>query len=415
MRLTQVIWQDPAWHPTVRHTAQLVCERGGTVDLLCRYVPYERTFLGGVDFGTRTKLTFVGSFASGWRGRWEFLLFLVQVWRHVRSSRPDCVIGYDLHGALALLFLSYAQPHSLLVYHNFDLPLPAKTTRDRLASRLANRAARRADCVIVSSPARADSLRARAALGYRPLVVPNVQRATSYPVRTGELQRLLTSRGLHFDRLVVRAGQLSAGHGIEAAIRSIHQWQGHWGLILVGHPVSGYHAQLESLIAGEGLGARVAIIPNADPGLWDDCITSADVGIALYESGDANRESMAGAGNKLNIYMRAGAPSIVPTLPDFLELLERYPLGVPADPTSPDSIANAVNSLLENEGLYQRCAGAARRAFEEEYNFEHLFGPALDFLWWKTGEPASTTVMGAHGNSPHDPRTEPWLGQGSVE
>lgn len=415
MRFIQVIWQDPAWHPTVRHTAQLVCERGASVDVLCRYVREQRDFLSDANFGTRTNLTFGGTDAGGWRGRWEFFLFLIQVWRRVRASQPDCVIGYDVHGAFALLLLSYARRGTLLVYHNFDLLPTPKTARQRLVSWLVNLGARRADHVIVSSPTRAGVLQRSAALRQPPLVVPNFQRLTAGVVETGKLQARIRDRGLYFDRLVVRAGQLGPGHGIEATVRSIHGWHGQWGLILVGHPVPGYYARLQSLIEDEGLGSKVMIIPDAKPALWDDCIAAADVGIALYEPGDVNRESMAGAGNKLNIYMRAGIPSVLPDLPDFLDLLRRYPLGVPADPGRPVSIADAVNALLEDRPLHERCAGAARRAFEEEYNFEHLFGPVLDFLWRKAEERVPSIMGAKDGISAHDLGTETWLGERRME
>ena len=114
--------------------------------------------------------------------------------------------------------------------------------------------------------------------------------------------------------------------------------------------------------------------------MWDDCLHSADVGLALYEPVNVNHRAMAGAGQKMFFYLKAGLPIVVPRLPDFLEMVGKYQFGVAADAASPGSIADAVNAILANPVAYKTYARAARNAFVNELNFDSQFLPVLQRL-----------------------------------
>jgi glycosyltransferase involved in cell wall biosynthesis len=114
--------------------------------------------------------------------------------------------------------------------------------------------------------------------------------------------------------------------------------------------------------------------------LWLDCLYRADLGIALYELGNINHESMAGAGNKLNLYLKAGIPSIVPRIADFERVAQEYGVAAVADPGDPRSIGAAVNAILGDADTYRGMAEHARVLFQREFNFETQYGPVLDWL-----------------------------------
>lgn len=379
MRVALVIWTDPRWYYAVIYTAQMLSEQGISVDLLHRNVSH--AFVGDVDFGKNTRMLPVGTYSRGLRNRLDFAAFVVAAVSLIRHSKPDVVIGYDMFGFVAAFLATRWHQRATLIYHNFDLASRERLgPAGRLVKRLELTGARMADLVLFPSPGRAAIFKAEAGLGQDPLIVMNCHRLGMPEQKTGELDQLFRSHGLSFDRLVVRLGSIGPHHGIEATIRSVLEWNGNWGLVFVGVPLGSYLEEMRRLVASLNLVDRVVFLPSAPYSLWYDCLYSADLGIALYEPVNVNHAHMAGAGQKLYFYIKAGIPSIVPNLPDFVAFADRFGAGKVAEASDPHSIAQAINSILSDPEEYAAYCRSARQAFESELNFEKQFEPVLQQL-----------------------------------
>jgi glycosyltransferase involved in cell wall biosynthesis len=279
-------------------------------------------------------------------------------------------------------------PRGALIYHNFDLTAPEDLgPLGRLLKQIETKGARRSDRVIVSSKERAVLFQREARLAREPVVLMNCQRVHSPRKTTGELMSLLNGRGIQFDRMVVRLGSIVPGNAIEPVIQSLPLWPEGAGLILAGGSDPPFLERMMQVAAELGVNDRVVFLPAVSYSLWYDILYSAHLGIALYEPNNVNNRSMAGAGNKLNLYLKAGIPAILPDLPDFDSFRRRFDVGPAAVPTDPESIAAAVHALLRDPDRYARCCQAARRAFESEYNFETQFQPILDLVLGSAGSP----------------------------
>jgi glycosyltransferase involved in cell wall biosynthesis len=375
------MWVDAAWHPIVTFTSQILSERGDAVHILYRQPEGRFAIPGSTDFGTNAVLWPMASRHARWRNQIGYFRFLMQAIVLARKVRPDVVIGYDMHGVVAAYLASRAHPRTRLVYHNLDLaPKETLSTYARVVKTFEGVAARSADLVIFSSPGRAAIYKNEVRLVREPLVVMNCQRLAAPEIARGALRQLLGSRGFHFDRLVLRLGSLGPNHGVEATIRSMQKWNGNWGLLLVGMPIPSYLHSLEELVSSLDLTRNVIILPAVPYDLWYDCLYSSDLGIALYEPGNINHAHMAGAGNKLSLYLKAGIPSIVPDFPDFVAFMETYGAGKVANPTEPYSIAAAVNAVFSDKAEYTALCRRAATAFRTEFNFERQFDPVLRWL-----------------------------------
>lgn len=381
MKVLLVTWYDAAWHPVMIFTSQVLSERGHQVSIFYRQPDPGRAIPGQVDYGTGTYLYPVGGGQIGWRNQLAYVDFIRRVALVSHKLRPDVIVGYDMHGLAAAYFAQRLCPKARLAYHNFDLASRELLSLfGKLVKSLEGRAARAADLVIASSPGRAQALWNEHQLGCAPLVLLNCQRQKAYAGPRGELANILQQRNLPFERLVIRLGSLGPHHGIEATVRSVPNWQGNWGLVLAGIGSEAYLQFLDSLIADLGLEQRVILLSPVSYDLWYDCLYSADLGIALYEKGNINHDSMAGAGNKLNLHLKAGIPSIVPDIPDFVSFVKEYGVGLVADPKSAESIAVAVNAILGNDMLLANMRHKAQQAFQEIFNFEKQFEPVLAWL-----------------------------------
>lgn len=381
-RVMLINWVDAAWHPVFVFTSQVLSERGLQIDIVSRRPNPLHQIPGGADFGRNVHIYQIGHGQVGWRNQVAYLQMLWSAYRLAKHAHPDVIIGYDMHGFLAAYCARLGHRRARLVYHNLDLSEESKLRiYGRVLKSFERFTVHTADLTIFSSIGRAALFAAEVNLKCEPVVMMNCQRLEIKEQPTGELGIILAEKGLQFDRLVVRLGSLGPGHAIEATIRSVQEWQGNWGLILVGVGAPDYLASLQQLIAQLNLTQRILILPSVPYSLWYDCLYAADAGVALYEPGsNINHLSMAGAGNKLNLYLKAGIPSIVSNIPDFVAFVERYQAGVVAATHEPAAIARAVNAVFADDTYYQHMSQQARSAFETEFNFERQFQPVMEML-----------------------------------
>jgi glycosyltransferase involved in cell wall biosynthesis len=381
MKVMLILWSDPRAYLATMFTAQMLSERGISVELIYRKPDPYLDVAGEVYFGCRTRLRPIGSGHVGWRDKLNFAVFLFTSIILVVRDKPDAVIGYNRLGIAVAFLATWLRPKTTLIYHNFDFYIASKKMSGWLFQSLELAGARHADLVIIPHPGRATVFKDEAKLDKEPLTVMNCYPLTTPKRTTGELQSLLDSKGLHFDRLVVRLGTVGPYHGIEATIRSVLEWKGNWGLILAGFPVEGtYLDEMQDLVRNLDLGKKVVFLPSVPYGLWYDCLYSAHLGISLYEPFNVSHAYMGGTSQKLNNYFVAGIPSIVSNSPDFVDFVEHYGTSKLADPTDPHSIARAVNSLLCDPEEYATYCSNVRNAFKSEFNFERQFEPVLNKL-----------------------------------
>jgi hypothetical protein len=277
MKVMLIMWSDPAMYLAIIFTAQMLSERGISVELVYRTPTPSLDVAGEVNFGDRTRLRPIGGGHTGWRDKIDYIIFIVKALTLAWREKPDAVIGYNKLGIIAAFIATRLRPNIRLIYHNFDFDVSTGTLG--LLSRLLRRfelvSARCADLTIFPAPGRAAEYKAMARLTREPLSVMNCYTLSMPKQKTGELQRLLDGKGLRFDRLVVRLGMIGPYHGIEATIRSVLEWKGNWGLILAGFPDISFMDEMQELVQNLDLGNKVVMLPSVSYSLWYDCLYSA--------------------------------------------------------------------------------------------------------------------------------------------
>jgi len=379
MKVALVIWTNPDYYQAVIYTAQILSERGHKVDILCQNT--KEDFFGNVDYGSSIRVWRVGSRNKGFRNYIAFLKFLFfTMYKNIRM-KYDLIIGYDMFGFAAAFLMTRIKNPPALIYHNFDLSdMKYLNFFGRQVKRLEYAGACKANAVVFSSEGRAQIFKEEARLLHEPLIIMNCQRISPNYRKTDELQKILGKKGIKADKVVIRLGSIGPGHAIEATVRSVEYWQDNWALVFLGVPLGNYITLMQKLVSDLGLTRRVSFIPYASYDLWNSYLYNADLGLALYEPVNINHQTMAGAGQKMLFYLKAGIPSILPALPDFIGMVNKYRFGVVANPNEPQSIAEAVNNVLGDERQYNDLAQAAKEAFFSEFNFEKQFSPILKLI-----------------------------------
>jgi UDP-N-acetylglucosamine:LPS N-acetylglucosamine transferase len=165
MKVLATIWADPGFYLATIFTAKTLSEQGVYVDLLYRRPNSHMNSASGVNFGINTRLWPIGNGHSNWRDKIDYVNFIVKAISLSCREKPDAVIGYDAHGVVAALIVTWILPKTKLIYHNFDFEISTKGgLLRRFLRRIELVAARRSDMTIFPAPGRATEYKVMARL-----------------------------------------------------------------------------------------------------------------------------------------------------------------------------------------------------------------------------------------------------------
>jgi glycosyltransferase involved in cell wall biosynthesis len=104
---------------------------------------------------------------------------------------------------------------------------------------------------------------------------------------------------------------------------------------------------------------------------------SSTIGFALYKNTSFDRVACAAACNKIYEYAACGLPVIVSDFSTYRAFLGNESWVRFADPDNPYAIASTIQEILSDFDSYQEMCLAARKAFEEKFNYEAVFAPLV--------------------------------------
>jgi len=113
---------------------------------------------------------------------------------------------------------------------------------------------------------------------------------------------------------------------------------------------------------------RVIFTGRVTPEILKTYTASADLGIAFDKNVSPNHYYS--LPNKLFEYIHAGVPVISSDLPERKRIIEQYEVGVVLSDLAPQTVADAINSILKNEELFIRLKENCKMA-TQELNWEN--------------------------------------------
>ena len=379
-RVLYVQYTNPAAYPPVDHGAQLLAAVGFQVLVLGTRNAADAT--GGLaltehaDVRVRT----INLVSGGWLQKLHYLGFGAWTFMWVLRWRPEWLYASDPPACLFALLLRRI-PGIRVVYHEHDSPSAAVA---------ANRAGSLFLRIIMWA-------RRRLARQCDIVVLPNEQRAAAYRQVTGR-QHTLTVWNCPLRRDISAARQPARRDSLRllyhgsivparlppAVIEALVDLPDGVSLDIVGYETAGhptYVRDLQELADRLGVGARVrfhgVLATRAE--LLQLC-SQCDVGLALLprDSSDVNEMAMVGASNKPFDYMACGLPLLVSDLEAWRSTYVEPGFGLSCDPSSPQSISEALAWLLEHPEARAGMGERGRTKISTEWNYEGLFAPVLE-------------------------------------
>ncbi|MDA3936858.1 MAG: glycosyltransferase family 4 protein [Actinomycetota bacterium] len=126
--------------------------------------------------------------------------------------------------------------------------------------------------------------------------------------------------------------------------------------------------RMQARVSELGIEDRVkftGFVPMADLHAY---ACGADIGVAIYENASLN--NYLSLPNKLFAYLMAGLAVVSSDFPGLSSVVRSRGIGETFDPASPQSIAEAITALVEDETRRKGAGGRARVLAETEFNWE---------------------------------------------
>ena len=308
----------------------------------------------------------------------EYARFVARTRALVKRMQPAIVYSYDPYAFVASMVGRMGGRARPLVFHLHELPETAALPWTSLQSWVVKAAlsgTKSTDAVVFPEKNRARHWLMAAGDSRPPIIVPNCPDRSYFP---GPADWSETIAMRYRAREVVYVGYATAENGHLEGLRALAMTDGDIRMRVIGGYLPEFGASFNPLARELGVTDRVSL----DGWLALDELRAraarASMGLSLQKPATKNLEYVGSASNKLFEYAAMGLPVVVPDRESYRGLLGDAEWVTYADIDQPESIARAITSILADRERYAAMSRAARRAFEDQYNYERVFAPALE-------------------------------------
>lgn len=296
--------------------------------------------------------------------------------KEAKHINPDLIMVHSEAGLWAGKKL-LAQGHRVGVdfedWFSQDLPESDRKSRPvREIQLLERHLLANADCVFATTRSMAKELAMDAGVDRIPTVIPNCFPANSNHGGASQNADGKPEGAVSFYWISQTIGP---GRGLETLARSLVHLKGEWQLALRGD-LRGYRAWFDETFPQETR-ERIKlldVVPNAE--LLERAM-SHDVGLALEIPYCANKELT--ASNKIFEYLRAGLAVIATSTRGQEEVMAVCPqAGQLVNPGDAESLAAAMQRMIDNRSLLENSKSASARAGLEDWAWEKYEGSLVN-------------------------------------
>jgi len=374
MNILMVIYADPRLYTSIVSMSNYFSSKNFNVDIVCLNSDHKDR-LDVVDFGKNAKLAFFKIFFFLYKLNLFFFFFFLL--KKFLKKKSDIIFAFEKRALIVSVIISYLF-NKKIVYVNFDFDFENKikiSFSEKILRKIELFLLSYVDFIITPQKERSKLIQDKVNLKNPPESLNNCYSKHFVLQEKKILKKILNDRNINYNKIVIRLGHLTPNHALPAIIESFKEWHGNPCLVLAGFSINDYSKYLKKIICEMGHTNKIIVLENITYSLWFDILSSADIGICLYDEVSTSHKFMSESSQKLNNYLMSGIPSIVNNSLDFKNFIDKHKAAIEADPKNPKSIANSINILLDNNDLLKEYKFYAKEAFLNFYNFEYQFDP----------------------------------------
>ena len=170
-------------------------------------------------------------------------------------------------------------------------------------------------------------------------------------------------------RIALYQGGLMFNRGLDRLVRAAKFLAPNVVIVMMGPHVGSTRAELESLIASEGVAERVKILPPVPYDVLLEWTASADIGLIVYAPDFSLNVKMC-LPNKLFEYLMAGLPVLASPLDAVAEIIDAYDVGRVVSSLGPEDIGAAINTMVMDQSACSRMRSNALQAAKRDLCWE---------------------------------------------
>jgi glycosyltransferase involved in cell wall biosynthesis len=285
---------------------------------------------------------------------WRFALFFIKAVLIGLRVRPHIVHAHDyflvFHG-----WVIAELTRAVCVYDAHEF-LPGIRERSRvrhwLFTALERASIKHCDLVIATSEERAQAIEDHYGLREPPVVVGNIASSEDGPLDTsGEMTAYdlesVIQRGLP---VVVYQGAMDIHcRCLDNLLRAFSDLREDCSLVMAGDGPDLDH--LRKLTANLGLEHSVLFTGRLSRSQLVSVMRAASIGVVIYSNKEVN--NILCTPNKLHEYARAGLAVVTSNQPPLAQMLGEHPIGELFDPDRPETIQQAIRTVLSSLDAYE--------------------------------------------------------------
>ena len=321
------------------------------VDVIGHNVQTSEELLGGVEIKhVSVPEAFFATYFKKWAFFWSAFMFLRGLSRLIQTP-ADVYHALDLP-ALPACYIAAKLHRKPCIYDAYELPLATHSVTSLSKSRYFLRMLLSPilkkivpDCagIITVSPPIVEEFRNY----YHCQNVTLIRNIPPYKeVSKSDLIRQLLGLDSRV-RIALYQGYLQPDRSLDTLIYAAPFLERDIVIVLMGEDKVGTQAQLEAIIAREGVTDRVKIVPPVPYSELLNWTASADIGLTVYAP-DYSKNVQMMLPNKLFEYLMAGLPVLTSELESIAEVVRTYEVGHIVFSLEPRNIAAAINTMLSN-------------------------------------------------------------------
>ncbi len=315
----------------------------------------------------------------------EYAKFAARTRALVKQMQPAIVYSYDPHAFVASIAGRLGRRSTPLIFHLHELPETGSLSWTSLQAWVVKAAltgTKSADAAVFPEKYRARHWLMAAGDSRAPMIVPNCPDRSYFP---GPADWNETIAERFRAREVVYVGYADADNGHLEGLRALAMTEAEIRMRVIGSFRPEFETSFNALARELGVAERISL----DGWIAHDEVPAhasrASVGLSLHKPATKNLEYLGSASNKLFEYAAMGLPVLVPDRESYRDFLGDAEWVTYADIDDPGSIARAITSIFADRERYTAMSRAARRAFEEQYNYERVFAPVLERIFELSG------------------------------
>ncbi|ALM52819.1 glycosyltransferase family 4 protein [Halomonas huangheensis] len=284
----------------------------------------------------------------------QMMAIVGRSWAHLEltyqlvRSRPTVIHAHDVN-VLPTAWLAAVLARVPLVYdaHEISTDREGYKSFRRVVGWVEKKLMPRAVGTITTTDARAKFF-ARAYGIPRPLVLQNRPRLTQVEQSTRIRDELKLDQPWP---IILYQGGLQQGRGLPRLVEVAARVPSAYFVFIGGGRQEG---ELQRLAEQLALSERVRFIPTVALSELPYYTASADIGVQPIENTCLNHFTT--DSNKLFEYVVAGLPVVASSLPEISKVVRRHDLGILTTPGNSESLAEALNTLVQDPALRKRYA-----------------------------------------------------------